>query len=78
MAEHKPRVVIVHDWLLAKGGAELVVEQLHNIFPKAPIYTSYCAPEWRERLNGRVRTSWLQHLGPIRKFVPMLRIIWFS
>lgn len=78
MAEHKPRVVIVHDWLLAKGGAELVVEQLHKVFPEAPIYTSYCAPEWRERLNGQVRTSWLQRLGPIRKFVPMLRIIWFS
>jgi len=67
----------VHDWLVG-GGAELVVEQLHNMFPKAPIYTSYCTPEWRERLQGEVRTGWLQHLGFVRKFIPFLRILWFS
>ena len=30
------RVAIVHDWLVG-GGAELVVEQLHELFPEAPI-----------------------------------------
>ena len=78
MAMKKPRVVIVHDWLLDKGGAELVVEQLHRVFPEAPIYTSYSVPKWRRKLDGKVRTGWLQHLGPLRKFVPFLRIMWFS
>lgn len=71
------RVAIVHDWLVG-GGAELVVEQLHKLFPEAPIYTSYCTPEWRQRLNGQVRTGWLQPFGKIRKFIPILRIWWFT
>ena len=78
MAAEKPRVVIVHDWLLDKGGAELVVEQLHQVFPDAPIYTSYAVPKWRMQLDGTVRTGWLQHLGPLRKFLPIFRIMWFS
>lgn len=73
----KLRVAIVHDWLVG-GGAELVVEQLHNMFPDAPIYTSYATHEWRKRLDGKVRTGWLQWLGPLRKFIPMLRIFWFT
>lgn len=71
------RVVIVHDWLVG-GGAELVVEQLHQMFPDAPIYTSYCTPEWRKRLDNKVVTGWLQHLGRVRKFIPFLRIWWFT
>lgn len=77
MAKKELKVAIVHDWLLG-GGAELVVEQLHVMYPDAPIYTSYCTPEWRERLDNKVVTGWLQHLGAIRKFVPFLRIFWFT
>lgn len=75
--KNTPRIAIVHDWLIG-GGAELVVEQLHKMYPEAPIYTSYCTPEWRKRLDGKVVTSWLQHLGKIRKFIPPLRIWWFT
>lgn len=71
------RVAIVHDWLIA-GGAERVVEELHKLYPDAPIYTSYCTPYWRKRLDNKVVTGYLQHLGPIRKFIPFLRIQWFS
>jgi glycosyltransferase involved in cell wall biosynthesis len=73
------RVAIVHDWLYG-GGAELVVEQLHKMFPDAPIYTSYCSREWRERLDGKVKTGYLQHwpFSALRKYVPFLRILWFT
>lgn len=71
------KVAIVHDWLVG-GGAELVVEQLHQMYPNAPIYTSYATREWRQRLDGKVRTGWLQPLGKVRKFIPMLRILWFT
>lgn len=73
------RVAIVHDWLIG-GGAERVVYQLHTMFPDAPIYTSYCTPAWRKKMNGKVITGFLQH-GPfpkLRKFIPFLRIWWFS
>ena len=55
----KLKVAIVHDWLIG-GGAELVVEQLHKLFPDAPIYTSYCNRAWRKRLDGKVKTGILQ------------------
>ncbi|MGH7241474.1 MAG: glycosyltransferase [Candidatus Saccharimonadales bacterium] len=71
------KVAIVHDWLIG-GGAELVVEQLHKLYPDAPIYTSYCTDEWRQRLDNKVVTGWLQHLGRVRKFIPFLRIWWFQ
>jgi glycosyltransferase involved in cell wall biosynthesis len=71
------KVAIVHDWLVG-GGAELVVEQLHKLYPEAPIYTSYCSDEWRQRLEGKVVTGWLQHLGKFRKYIPFLRIWWFT
>lgn len=77
MADKKLKVAIVHDWLVG-GGAELVVEQLHKMYPDAPIYTSYCTPEWRKRLDNKVVTGWLQHFGKIRKFIPILRIWWFT
>lgn len=73
------KVAIVHDWLIG-GGAEKVVYELHNMFPEAPIYTSYCTPEWREKLDNKVVTGFLQK-GPfpaLRKFVPFLRIWWFT
>lgn len=73
------RVAIVHDWLYG-GGAELVVEQLHKMFPDAPIYTSYCSKEWRQRLDNQVRTGYLQHwpFSALRKYIPFLRILWFT
>ena len=71
------RVAIVHDWLVG-GGAERVVEELHKLYPDAPIYTSYCTPEWRKRLDDKVVTGWLQHFGKVRKFIPVLRIWWFT
>lgn len=77
MSRSDLKVAIVHDWLLG-GGAELVVEQLHKLYPDAPIYTSYCTDEWRQRLDGKVVTGWLQHLGRVRKFVPFLRVWWFT
>jgi glycosyltransferase involved in cell wall biosynthesis len=71
------KVAIVHDWLVG-GGAERVVEQLHVMFPEAPIYTSYATNEWRQRLDNKVKTGWLQHLGFLRKYIPFLRILWFT
>ena len=62
------KVAIVHDWLIG-GGAEKVVLELHNMYPDAPIYTSYCNDEWRKKLSGKVVTGWLQHFGKLRKIM---------
>ena len=55
-----------------------MVEQLHRLYPDAPIYTSYATREWQKRLDGAVVTSWLQPFGKLRKFLPILRIWYFS
>lgn len=73
------KVAIVHDWLIG-GGAERVVYELHRMFPDAPIYTSYCGSEWREKLDGKVVTGYLQRwpFPLLRKFLPVLRTRWFG
>lgn len=73
------KVAIVHDWLVG-GGAERVVEALHKLYPEASIYTSYCSDEWRQRLDGKVVTGFLQHWpwSKLRKYIGVLRIWWFA
>jgi glycosyltransferase involved in cell wall biosynthesis len=74
------KIAIVHDWFVG-GGAESVVYELHKMYPQAPIYTSYCSPEWQRKLTGtKVITSYMQHwpFSRLRKFLPVLRAIWFS
>ena len=39
MKNGKPKVAIVHDWLVAYAGADRVVDCMHHVFPDAPIYT---------------------------------------
>lgn len=78
MLENK-KVAIIADWIIA-GGAEKQVLELHRMFPEAPIYTSYVTKRWRRELDGKVRTGILQYwpFSKLRKFIPFLRIIWFS
>lgn len=73
------KVAIVHDWLYG-GGAELVVQELHEMFPEAPIYTSYCSEQWRKKLDYVVVTGYLQKwpFSQLRKFLPVLRQQWFK
>lgn len=70
-----PRIAIVHDWLTNMGGAELVVLELHKIFPDAPIYTSvYDAKKMTAFTNCDVRTTLLQKWLP--SFVRYKHALW--
>ena len=58
------KVALVHDYLNQYGGAERVLEELHTLFPSAPVYTSMY---WPERMSPTiraldVRTSFMQRL----------------
>jgi glycosyltransferase involved in cell wall biosynthesis len=60
-----PKIAIVHDWLTNMGGAEPLVLEIHNLFPKAPIYTSvYDAAKMPAFKNIDVRTTALQTTLP--------------
>lgn len=56
------KVALVHDWLVSSGGAERVLETMHELFPDAPIYTLVYdekkAPEWLKDCD--VRTTYIQ------------------
>ena len=64
----KPRVAIVHDYLVDSGGAERVVIALHQQYPDAPIFTSVMDAQttFADFRAMDVRTSFLQRL-PVRK-----------
>ena len=58
------RLALVHDYLNQYGGAERVLENLHAMYPAAPVYTSMYAAnampaQYREM---DVRTSFMQRL----------------
>jgi glycosyltransferase involved in cell wall biosynthesis len=58
------RLAIVHDYLNQYGGAERVLDALHDLYPCAPIYTSMYSPA-RMPASYRaldIRTSFMQRL----------------
>jgi glycosyltransferase involved in cell wall biosynthesis len=72
------RVAIVHDFLLEYGGAERVLEVLHEMYPDAPVYTAMA--DWKrmgkfaERFKGwDIRTSFMQKHYFTRRFYSPLR-----
>ncbi|MBI2022897.1 glycosyltransferase [Candidatus Daviesbacteria bacterium] len=78
------RVALVHDYMIEFGGAERVLEALHEIFPEAPIFTAFLdlkglGPHGKRVKTWDIRTSWLQSfpfgrklISPFRVFAPMI------
>ena len=77
------KIALIHDYLAEYGGAERVLEALHEIWPKAPVYTAYFDPKGlgphAERFkNWEIRQSWARYLpfmpkmlSPYRIFAPL-------
>ena len=74
------KVALVCDWLTTIGGAESVLLALHEMYPKAPIYTSQYDKKGIDWFNDAdVRTGWLQIFSPrFRKVLGPLRQRYFS
>ena len=74
------RVALVCDWLTDVGGAERVVQAVHEMYPEAPIYTSQYRPKTATWFtDADVRTGWLNWL-PVgfKRFIPFLRQWYFA
>jgi glycosyltransferase involved in cell wall biosynthesis len=74
------RVALVHDYLKEYGGAERVLEALHELFPKAPVFTLVYLPDFlgphKSRFNSwEIKTSVAQHLPYKNKLISPLRIL---
>lgn len=63
------KIAIVHDYLNQYGGAERVVEVLHETFPEVPIYTTIYLPKNMPDAfkNMDIRTSFMQNLPFLNK-----------
>lgn len=78
------KVVIVHDYLIDYGGADVVLAELHEIYPKAPIYTLIVDKKgmgrfWNKFSDAEIKTSWFNYLpysskiiSPLRFLIPLL------
>src|SRR3989344_1952346 len=74
------KIAIVHDYIKEYGGAERVLEALHELYPEAPVYTSVYLPQFlgphRERFEGwDIRESWVRFLPFRAKLISPLRLI---
>lgn len=76
----KPKIAIVHDFLREYGGAERVVETLHQIYPEAPVMTAFV--DWGKlgengtRFQGwKIKESYLTGWPLFRKLYSPLRFL---
>ncbi|MFZ9857334.1 MAG: glycosyltransferase [Roseiflexaceae bacterium] len=63
-------IAVVHDYLNQYGGAERVLEAIHDIAPHAPVYTSIYDAQVMPAFyhDWDIRVSWMQNLPNWRRF----------
>ena len=76
------KVALVHDYLKEYGGAERVLQTLHEMWPKVPIYTAFCVNDsaaGRAFVKAQVRESFLAPMikhknlySPLRFLAPLI------
>lgn len=74
------KIALVHDYIKEYGGAERVLEALHELYPDAPVFTTVYCPEFlgphQERFrNWDIRTSVAQYLPFKDKLISPLRLV---
>lgn len=76
------KVAIAHDWLTNMGGAEKVIINFKQIYPKSPVYTLVYNEKNldKELQNIKVKTSFLQNIKNARinhqKYFPLMPVAW--
>jgi len=74
-----PRVALVHDWLEAPGGGELVFRELRHLYPHADVYAlvDFLTTEERRALDvDAVNTSLLQRLPFAQRWFRYAAALW--
>lgn len=67
------RIALAHDSFTQLGGAERVIEALHEMYPDAPVFTLVLGRHLKDKYRSwDIRTSWLQVLYNI---VPRLQYL---
>lgn len=73
------RVALAHDYLFDYGGAERVLEALHELFPQAPVFVAFkdekkLGIHWENFKTWDIRESWLTKIPFYKKLFSPLRI----
>lgn len=80
-------VALVHDYLVEYGGAERVLETLHDMYPQAPVYVAVCNPKgmgvhWSRLKQWDIRVSWFGRIPVLNRLISPFRflapLIWES
>ncbi|MBI3231598.1 MAG: glycosyltransferase [Candidatus Doudnabacteria bacterium] len=62
MTISQQKIILVHDSFTQLGGAERVMDALHDMFPDAPVYALVVDERLSSRYqNWRIKTTWLQY-----------------
>ncbi len=74
------KIALIHDYIKEYGGAERVLEALHEIWPEAPVFTTVYLPEFLGPHKARfmdwdIRTSWMQKIPFVEKLISPIRLI---
>lgn len=81
------KIALVHDYLIAYGGAERVLEALHEAFPDAPVYVALIDKKrlgkfWPKFKDWKIKTSWFNLIPEAARLASPLRflapLIWLS
>jgi glycosyltransferase involved in cell wall biosynthesis len=74
------KIAIAHDYLREYGGAERVLEALHDMFPEAPVYVAFydkksLGVHWQRFQKWDLRQTWMSKIPGIRFFYSPLRVL---
>ena len=74
------KIALVHDYLQVYGGAERVLEAMHEIWPEAPIYTAFVnwkglGPHADRIKKWDIKTSWVERNWFVKRFHSPLRFL---
>jgi glycosyltransferase involved in cell wall biosynthesis len=73
------KIALIHDYLREYGGAERVLEELHALFPEAPLYTAFVdqkilGDNWQRFKDWEIHRTFLSKIPFFKKFFSPLRI----
>jgi len=79
MPARSKKIAIIHDYLREYGGAERVLEALHELYPSAPVFTAFVDQKqlgihWERFADWDIRTTWLTKIPGYRLLYSPLRI----
>lgn len=80
MANKNHKVALIHDYLREYGGAERVLEELHALYPEAPVYVSFVDQKamginWSRFAEWDIHQTWFSKIPLIKKLYSPLRIL---